>query len=84
MIELCNSAAKVAKILVPAKCFRENFVVSKNILFQVLEIKRLKALFIITGIGSPSFMIEKYFIQTNKTLVVYGISSEHSIRNSFG
>jgi hypothetical protein len=52
VIELCNSATKVAKNLVPTKCFGDNFDDSKNLGFQVIESKSIKALFIITGIGS--------------------------------
>jgi len=52
VIELCNSATKVAKNIVPTKCFGDNFDDSKNLGFQVIESKSIKALFIITGIGS--------------------------------
>ena len=49
MIELCISAAKIAKIPVSTKYFEVNFEVSNNIFFQVIETKSMKALFITTG-----------------------------------
>ena len=58
------------KIPIPTKCFWENFEVSKNIFFQVIETKSLMALYTIMGIVS--------------IYIEYGIRSEYSIRNSFG
>ena len=57
MIELCNSPAKVVKIPIPTKCFWENFEVSKNIFFQVIETKSLMALYMIMGICTPAELI---------------------------
>ena len=57
MIELCNSPAKLAKIPIPTKCFWENFEVSKNIFFQVIETKSLMALYTIMGIVSIFYMV---------------------------
>ena len=64
MIELCNSPAKVAKIPIPTKCFWENFEVSKNIFFQVIETKSLMALYMIMGIVSR----EGYLLLENDVL----------------
>ena len=62
MIELCNSPAKVVKIPIPTKCFWENFEVSINIFFQVIETKSLMALYMIMGIS-----IHLYFFQFDVT-----------------
>jgi len=45
VIELCISAAKIAKIPVSTKYFEVNFEVSNNIFFQVIESNSMKALF---------------------------------------
>ena len=77
MIELCNSATKLVKKLVPYKCFEENFAVSENIFFLVIESKNLKALLIMAGKIPARKLQEKMKKEMEERDIFIAMMEEH-------